>query len=161
VSLMTGAKATETRVRESLSAKRWLHFATHGVARDDQPGQSFVALAADGKADGQLSVGEVLELRLQADLVVLSACQTGLGKLSGDGVLGLGRAFLYAGTPRVVVSLWSVPDEPTALLMERFYTGLVKGLAPAEALRQAQRATRQRFADPAAWAAFVLVGEGK
>lgn len=160
VALLTGAKATESRVREALAGRRWLHFATHGVARDDQPGESFVALAADAKSDGLLSVAEVLDLRLQADLVVLSACQTGLGKVSGDGVLGLGRAFLYAGTPRVVVSLWSVPDEPTALLMNQLYAGLAKGLAPAEALRQAQLATRKRYADPAAWAAFELVGEG-
>ncbi len=160
VALLTGAKATESRVREALAGKRWLHLATHGVALDDRPGESFVALAADGKADGLLSVGEVLGLQLQADLVVLSACQTGLGKVSGDGVLGLGRAFLYAGTPRVVVSLWSVPDEATALLMGRLYAGLAKGLAPAEALRQAQLATRKRYADPLAWAAFELVGEG-
>ncbi len=159
IELLTGAKATETKVRKSMQGKRFLHLATHGVARDDQPGESFVALAKDAGADGLLTVGEVLDLQLQADLVVLSACQTGLGKVSGDGVLGLGRAFLYAGTPRVVVSLWSVPDEPTALLMATFYAGLRAGQAPADALRAAQSTTRAKFPDPRAWAAFAMVGE--
>ncbi|MBI5607367.1 MAG: CHAT domain-containing protein, partial [Deltaproteobacteria bacterium] len=159
VELLTGGKATETRVRKSMQGKRILHLATHGVARDDQPGESFVALAAGDGNDGFLTVGEVLDLPLRADLVVLSACQTGLGKVSGDGVLGLGRAFLYAGTPRVVVSLWSVPDEPTSILMDSFYRGLRAGLAPAEALRAAQAATRAKFPAPTAWAGFELVGE--
>lgn len=159
VSLLTGEAASETAVRAALSGRRWLHLATHGVTRDDDPGESFVALAPDGQADGLLTLGEVLGLRLNADLVVLSACQTGLGKVSGDGVMGLGRAFLYAGTPRVVVSLWSVPDEPTALLMQTFYDKLRVGMAPAEALRQAMLATRERFPDTASWAAFELIGE--
>lgn len=159
ITLLIGAAASETALRGGLAGKRWLHLATHGVTRDDDPGQSFVALAADGKADGLLTMGEVLDLRLDADLVVLSACQTGLGKVSGDGVMGLGRAFLYAGTPRVVVSLWSVPDEPTALLMHTLYAGLRKGLPPAQALRQAMLATRVKYPGPAQWAAFELIGE--
>lgn len=156
--LLVGAKATESAVRAAAVGKRYLHLASHGVARDDAPGDSFVALAA-GDQDGLLTAAEVFDLQLRADLVVLSACQTGLGKISGDGVLGLGRAFLYAGTPRVLVSLWNVPDEPTALLMGAFYAALKAGTPPAEALQQAQLQTRSRFAQPSAWAAFVLVGE--
>lgn len=159
--LLTGGTATETAVRFAMGGKRWIHLATHGLARDDDPGLSFVALTPDPKEDGLLTVGEVLQLHTHADLVVLSACQTGLGKVSGDGVLGLGRAFLYAGTPRVVVSLWSVPDEPTALLMASLYAELAKGRGPADSLRRAQTATRSQYPDPAQWAAFVLIGEPK
>jgi CHAT domain-containing protein len=90
---------------------------------------------------------------------VLSGCSTGLGRLSGDGILGLTRAFLYAGTPSVVVSYWDVSDRATAFLMERFYAAIRAGRNKAAALRQAQLATRARFRHPALWAAFALVGE--
>ena len=112
--------------------------------------------------DGWLTVGEVYGLDLsQADLVVLSACQTNLGELSaGDELVGLTRAFFFAGTPTVVASLWSVEDEATALLMERFYTHLRDGTGKAEALRQAQLEVREEHPNPYYWAGFVLSGDG-
>lgn len=108
---------------------------------------------------------EVYNLRLNADLVVLSACQTALGEdIRGEGIVGLTRAFMYAGTPRVVASLWRVPDSATAALMEQFYQAmLVRHLTPAAALRAAQQSIRaeRRWAAPYYWAGFTLIGEWK
>ena len=103
----------------------------------------------------------MFELELRADLVVLSGCATGLGRLSGDGIFGLARGFIYAGTPSVVASLWDVSDRATAFLMDRFYAGLARGLDKAAALRAAQRATRARYRHPSLWAAFMLIGEAR
>jgi CHAT domain-containing protein len=128
--------------------------------------------APDGADDfsARLEVAEVYGLDLrQADLVVLSACETNLGALSnGDDLVGLTRAFFFAGTPSVVASLWRVPDDATQQLMMQFYTHLRAGVGKAEALRQAQRdmrqyrddVGRQPYAAPYYWASFVLVGEG-
>jgi CHAT domain-containing protein len=108
-------------------------------------------------------VYEIFNLKLNADLVVLSACETGLGKeVKGEGLIGLTRAFLYAGTPSVVVSLWQVQDRSTAELMVRFYRHLKNGQpSKAEALRQAQLELIRHgtFAHPYYWAPFVLVGQ--
>jgi CHAT domain-containing protein len=123
---------------------------------------STIHLAEDKENDGRLEVHEVygLDLEESTDLVVLSACQTQLGALSaGDEVVGLTRAFLYAGTPSVMASLWSVDDEATALLMERFYTHLEAGMGKGEALRQAQVDVRAEYPHPYYWAAFVLTGD--
>ena len=113
--------------------------------------------------DGFLRAHEVYNLKLGADLVVLSGCQTALGKeAKGEGLLGLTRGFMYAGAPRVVASLWQVPDKATAELMRQFYKGmLADGLRPAAALRAAQVAMwkERRWAAPYYWAAFVLQGE--
>jgi CHAT domain-containing protein len=115
--------------------------------------------------NGFLPAYEVYNLRLNADLVVLSACQTALGEdIRGEGLVGLTRAFMYAGTPRVVASLWRVPDSATAALMERFYRALLAGnRRPAEALRLAQESVRaeRRWSAPYYWAGFTLVGEWK
>ena len=92
-----------------------------------------------------MRVSEAFGLRLNADLVVLSGCSTGLGKVTGDGILGLARAFLYAGTPSVVVSQWDVSDRATAFLMDRFYAGMQAGHGKARSLREAQMATRARY----------------
>jgi CHAT domain-containing protein len=91
--------------------------------------------------------------------VVLSGCSTGLGRLSGDGIIGLGRAFIFAGTPAVVVSQWDVNDAATAPLMDRFYQGLAAKRGPAAALRAAQLDARRRSPHPSAWAAFAVIGE--
>jgi CHAT domain-containing protein len=106
---------------------------------------------------------EVFDLDLsRTGLVVLSACNTQEGKLSaGDELEGLTRAFLYAGTPAVLSSLWKVDDDSTALLMTRFYTHLREGAGRAESLRLAQMETRKRFPHPYQWAAFVLTGDGR
>ena len=119
-----------------------------------------------GKAqDGFLRLNDIFNLNLPADLVVLSACQTGLGKdIRGEGLVGLTRGFMYAGSSRVVVSLWSVNDQATAELMKRFYQGMLKnGERPAAALRAAQMEMWKdpRWRAPYFWAAFVLQGEWK
>jgi CHAT domain-containing protein len=115
-----------------------IHFATHAQLNEDDPLSSAVLLAKGGKEDGRLEVREIFGMDLKANLVVLSGCDTALGKLStGDELVGLTRAFIYAGTPSVVASLWSVDDSSTAQLMSRFYRNL-KTMSKAEALRQAQ-----------------------
>jgi CHAT domain-containing protein len=113
--------------------------------------------------DGFFRAHEVFNLKLSADVVTLSACQTGLGKeIRGEGLVGLTRGFMYAGAPRVVVSLWSVSDEGTAELMARFYEQMLKeGKRPAAALQAAQidMLKDPKFASPFYWAAFTLQGE--
>ena len=113
--------------------------------------------------DGFLRMNELFNLRLPADLVVLSACQTGLGKeIRGEGLIGLTRGFMYAGAQRVVSSLWQVDDLATAQLMKQFYSGMLKdNLPPAAALRAAQLAMRKekRWSSPYFWAAFSIQGE--
>ena len=127
----------------------------HAVPRDEDGGVN----------DGFLRLDEVTRLHLNADLVVLSACETGLGKeIRGEGLIGLTRGFMYAGARRVVASLWSVDDVATAELMSRFYKGILReGLSPAAALRQAQIEMRRqkRWQNPYYWGGFVLQGEWK
>jgi CHAT domain-containing protein len=135
-----------------------IHFATHGRFDPDQPLQSGLLLAKDGRSNGFLSLGELYSLRLQADLVTLSACETGLGKVrNGDDVVGLTRGFLYAGSNTIVASLWEVDDQATSYLMQQFYADL-KTNNKGEALRQAQLAARKKFNHPFYWAAFQLTG---
>lgn len=148
---------------------RILHVATHGLLNTTHAELSGVVLSmVDQKGkpqDGFLRLHEIYNLKLSADLVVLSACQTGLGKdIRGEGLVGLTRGFMYAGTPRVVASLWKVDDRATAELMKRFYAAMLGGgdaMRPAAALRAAQTAmARQKgFASPYYWAAFALQGE--
>lgn len=115
--------------------------------------------------DGFLRLHEIYNLDLDADLVVLSACRTALGKeVHGEGLIGLTRGFMYAGASRVVSSVWNVDDRASALLMSRFYTAMLsKGLSPASALREAQLSLLRepRWANPHYWAAFGLQGEWK
>ncbi len=151
-----------------LGRYRYVHFATHGVIDAVHPNLSglvFSLVDRDGTPkDGFLAGLEIFNLRLSADLVVLSACRTALGKeIRGEGLVGLTRAFLYAGAPRVVASLWRVDDAATAELMKDFYERMLgpRRLPPAAALRQAQLAVsrQKRWRDPYYWAAFVLEGE--
>ncbi|GLC24908.1 CHAT domain-containing tetratricopeptide repeat protein [Roseisolibacter agri] len=165
---LTGRDATERAVRDRLAASPVVHLATHGFAfsAEARSLDSFVAFAPDSASDGLLTVGEVLgdASRLTAELVVLSACQTGMGNLQqAEGTVGLQRAFLARGARSVLVSLWSVSDDATELLMRRFYSHWLRDAdAPgkAEALRRAQRDVRAtpRFRAPRYWAAFQLVG---
>jgi parallel beta-helix repeat protein len=159
---LLGDAATESAVREWASQASILHLAAHGSYNPYTPLYSTIALAPDETNDGRLEVHEVYGLDLtSADLVVLSACQTHLGELSaGDELVGLTRAFFFAGTPTVVASLWSVDDEATGLLMERFYTHLGQGMSKAAALRQAQLEVWETHPDPYYWAGFVLSGDG-
>jgi len=174
---LTGRAANERQVRAVLPAARLVHLATHGLAfaSDARARDSYVALAPDPDAkpapnDGLLTVGEILDdprLQLSAELVVLSACQTGLGDLKqAEGTIGLQRAFLARGARSVLVSLWSVDDDATRALMERFYAHWLDdpgGVSKAEALRRAQHDIRTdsrhpEWAHPKYWAAFQLVG---
>jgi CHAT domain-containing protein len=145
--LRLGPDASERKLFEAsktgkLKQCRYIHLATHGLADSDRPEFSGLALArvpADKDYDGILHMREVFQLELDADLVVLSACQTGLGKnLGGEGVVGLSTAFFFAGTSSVVMSVWNVPDAPTALLMHRFYSNLKASNTKAAALREAK-----------------------
>lgn len=117
------------------------------------------AIAQTPTRQASLTAAEILEdLELTADLVVLSACDTGLGDITGDGVIGLSRSLMAAGTPSVVVSLWSVPDAPTADLMTEFYDQMRQGQDKAQALRQAMLTTMATHPNPRDWAAFTLIG---
>lgn len=157
----------KTAVGEDLSDYRFVHFATHGFLNDAHPDMSGLVLSLvdrDGsRREGFLSAGDVYNMKLSADLVVLSGCRTAMGRqIKGEGVVGLARAFMYAGTSRVLASLWKVDDAATAALMTRLYdTMLVRGLSPARALRQAQIevARERRWRDPYYWAAFQLQGD--
>ncbi|MCL4298816.1 MAG: CHAT domain-containing protein [Anaerolineae bacterium] len=159
---LIGEAATESSLREKVAVANILHLATHGFYNPVAPLSSLVALAPDDENDGWLTVGEIYGLDLKnTNLVVLSACQTNLGDLSeGDEVVGLTRAFIFAGTPSVIASLWNVEDQATSLLMEHFYTHLKDGTGKAEALRQAQIEIREKYPHPYYWSAFVLSGDG-
>jgi CHAT domain-containing protein/tetratricopeptide (TPR) repeat protein len=147
-SVLAGAQATEGLVKELAPGQTVLHFATHAVIRPD-PLASFIALAPAGDGpggDGLLTVREIFQLDLRAGLVTLSACDSGTGKVTGDGVIGLSRAFIYAGTASMVVSLWSVADVVAIAQMEEFYQALNRDRAgKAAALRRAQLATLERL----------------
>ncbi|MGO8731187.1 MAG: CHAT domain-containing protein [Terriglobia bacterium] len=159
----------KTALSEELGQYRIVHFATHGLLDNQHPELSGLVLSLidqEGKPqEGFLGLEDVYNLTLPADLVVLSACETGLGKqISGEGLVGLTRGFMYAGTSRVVASLWKVDDVATADLMGRFYRGMLKeGQRPAAALRQAQMEMQmqKRWTDPYYWAAFTIQGEWK
>ena len=156
-----------TATGPAVSRSRIVHFATHAIVNGRHPELSGIVLSLVDEhgrpADGFLQTRDVYKLNLSADLVVLSACQTALGKeVRGEGLLGFSRGFMYAGAPRIIASLWKVPDRPTAELMKRFYEGmLTRGLHPAAALRAAQNALRRRsqWSSPYYWAAFTLQGD--
>ncbi|MFP5286390.1 MAG: CHAT domain-containing protein, partial [Thermoanaerobaculia bacterium] len=165
-----GAAANREMVTSgALERFRIVHFATHAVLDPERPELSGIALSmVDEKGrprESFLRAHEIYRLRLPADLVVLSACETALGReVRGEGLVGLTQAFFHAGARRVLVSLWPVDDEATAELMRRFYQGLFQGgLPPAEALRQAQDSLRRepRWSPPSYWAGFILQGEGR
>jgi CHAT domain-containing protein len=156
-----------TATAGDLSRYRYVHFATHGYLDSERPALSAVVLSLvdeqGNPQDGFLRTHEIYNLNLPAELVVLSACQSGLGKeIKGEGLDGLTRGFMYAGARRVVVSLWSVNDKATAELMQRFYRGMLREkLTPASSLRKAQAEMWQQsqWQSPYYWAAFVLHGE--
>ncbi|MEQ8820579.1 MAG: CHAT domain-containing protein [Sumerlaeia bacterium] len=160
--LLTGEEASETYVQNTSDEFAILHLATHGEFDPQMPLLSGVRLTPDTENDGVLSAQEVFGLSLRADMVVLSACQTGLGRVSnGDDVVGLNRAFLFAGTRQLLSTLWRVDDVSTAVLVKHFYRNLSAGMDTAEALRQAQLTVRQRFDHPAHWAGMNLTGDWK
>jgi CHAT domain-containing protein len=151
----------------SLDGYRIVHFATHGLLDTTYPERSGLVLSLVDEAgqpqDGYLRLQEIYNLHLSADLVVLSACRTALGRrLAGEGLIGLTRGFMHAGAPRVVASLWQVDDSASAVLMTRFYRGILQdGLRAADALRRAQIGMSRdpRWAAPFYWAGFTLEGD--
>jgi CHAT domain-containing protein/Tfp pilus assembly protein PilF len=163
-----GFLANRSNVLNSqLDQYRLIHFASHGLLNSQNPQLSGLVLSLfDSKGNsvnGFLRLLDIFNLHLSSELVVLSACQTGLGKVvKGEGILGLTRGFMYAGSPRVVVSLWSVDDQATSLLMTKFYEGILEQkLTPAAALRRAERIIKatKEFDSPYYWAPFILQGE--
>jgi CHAT domain-containing protein len=158
---LTNSAATETAFRARTNSSDIIFIAAHGKLNTLNPLFSQIVLAPDKSNDGVLEVHEVYGLDLKSvSLVVLSACQTQLGEHSqGDDIIGLNRAFIYAGTPTVVASLWSVQDKQTGELMVSFFKHLKEGMSKAEALQAAQREMRANYPHPYYWAAFVLTGE--
>jgi CHAT domain-containing protein len=154
-------------LQTDLRPYRILHFATHGWVDDTHPDLSWLALSMVDKTgephDGYLRLHEIYNLKLNAELVVLSACETALGKeVKGEGLLGLTRGFMYAGTPRVVASLWQVNGVATSNLMQVFYRRMLRPerkLSPSAALRAAQLEIKKQWPEPYYWGAFVLQGE--
>ena len=150
-----------------------VHLATHGLVDEEHPMQSSLILAPTADDDGLLTVKDILAMKeLKAKLVVLSACQTGRGKITGDGIIGLSRAFIIAGTPSVLVSQWNVDDIITEFQMKAFYKGYLAHTGKSKSLRQAQldtikflegadygKGTNGVRANPRYWGAFQLIGE--
>lgn len=156
--VLVRADASESRVKQQAGQAGLLHFAVHGELNETDPMASALLLEPGNGEDGRLEVREILSTELSARLVVLSACETGLGKLSrGDELVGLQRAFLYAGTPAVVTTLWKVDDRSSFLLMRRFYQEL-EAKGPAQALRAAQQSLMVDYPHPFAWAGYELTG---
>lgn len=163
---MDFAASRDTVLRDGLSHYRMIHFATHGVIDTRRPEMSALILSLldrrGRKLDGYLRLGDIYKLKLSADLVVLSSCDSALGKdLESEGTIGLPRGFLYAGARRVIASLWKVDDTATAKLMSRLYARIQQGESPSAALRKAQL---EMLHDPLwskhyYWAAFALQGE--
>ena len=163
--IVAGAEATEDRVKKlPLSGYKILHFATHSLLDEMVASRSALVLSADAASgeDGFLQAREIYNLELNADLVVLSACQTAGGKMEkGEGIQGLSRAFFCSGSRSVVASLWNVNDESTSYFMKTFYGFLTDGKTKQEGLRLTKiRMCRSDDWRPYHWAAFVLIGEG-
>lgn len=168
--LATGFDASKEKLQSTDLAKySVLHFATHGMLNTKRPEISGLVLSTvdrnGKKRNGLFGLSDIYNLHAPVDLVVLSACRTGLGKdVRGEGLIGITRGFMYAGASSVVASLWKVDDEATAELMKRFYTNLLKGgMTPAAALAAAQNSNRQqeRWRSPYYWAAFTIQGDSR
>ncbi|MEM7553548.1 MAG: CHAT domain-containing tetratricopeptide repeat protein [Cyanobacteria bacterium P01_A01_bin.84] len=166
---LTGKQATKETILKRIPTAKIIHLATHGLLDDfDERVPGALALTPNSKVigsktnEGLLTATEIINLNINADLVVLSACDTGRGKITSDGVIGLSRALITAGTPSVIVSLWSVPDAPTAELMTEFYRQLKLTGDKAQSLRHAMLKLKEKYPDtPRKWAAFTLIGEAE
>lgn len=177
-SLLSGEHADEASVVSAMQGASVIHLATHGIVRDDDPLGSYLALGAKRgmPADGRLTAQDIYSLDLRANLVVLSACRSGGGKVTGDGIAALARAFFYAGAPSLIVTQWDVADQPSSRLVADFYRAWLRGKDKGEALRAAQlrllhdlrlgrvsvktSAGRVTLPEhPTFWAGFVLLGE--
>jgi CHAT domain-containing protein len=163
VSIFLEDKATVSEVKSlAVTQSKYLHFATHGIVDELRPERSQICLATGQDDMGSLFSGDIYSLNLSADLVVLSACETGLGKISkGEGIIGLTRALIYAGSNNLVVSLWRVGDASTSLLMTDFYRSMLQNNSYSAALRNAKLGMIKsaEYSSPYYWAPFVLIGE--
>jgi CHAT domain-containing protein len=159
-----GLSSTETTLKSYDASFDLIHLATHGVLNKINPLQSFIVLKSDSLNDGHLTVSEILDLKIQSKLTTLSACETALGEVNrGNEITGLSTAFLYCGSKAVIVSLWKVDDEATALLMTIFYEELSKGNSVSESMALAQRKLiqNQKYANqPYYWSPFIIIGDG-
>jgi CHAT domain-containing protein len=163
-SALMGSQATKNRVIQQMMNARVIHLATHGLLNDRNGLDSAIALAPNGTGefnDGLLTAAEIVQMKLNAELVVLSACDTGQGRVTGDGVIGLSRSLMLAGTPSVLVSLWAVPDAPTSELMIEFYRQWQQTGNKAQALRQAMLSIKTKYPNPSNWSGFTLMGEAE
>ncbi|HIK18850.1 MAG TPA: CHAT domain-containing protein [Leptolyngbyaceae cyanobacterium M33_DOE_097] len=162
---MIGAAANKSAVINQMPQARFIHLATHGLLTPNNgnaPGAIVLAPnSPDQVNDGLLTPSEILSMKLKAELVVLSACDTAQGDVTSDGIVGLSRSLIAAGVPSVIVSLWAVPDAPTAELMTAFYLNFQKNPDKAQALRQAMLTTMEKHPEPRDWAAFTLIGEAE
>jgi CHAT domain-containing protein len=162
--ILSGASARESGLRDgALPQFPVVHFATHGLVSDAQPKRSGLLLAPEAGEDGLLQMSEIYALGLRANLVVLSACQTALGRdVTGEGLIGLSRAFFYAGARSVVATLWNLNDRFAAEFVQRFYAELNEGRSAEEALRRAKLAyvNHPRFSHPFYWSSLVMLGDG-
>ncbi len=157
---LLGAQATKSAILEQMPKARIIHFATHGLLDTiDQDIPGAIALAPNGKDTGILTAAELLNLNITPELVVLSACDTGRGTITGDGVMGLSRSLIASGVPSVIASLWAVSDQSTSVLMTHFYRNFQANPNKAQALRQAMLSTMKEYPNPSYWAAFTLIGE--
>jgi CHAT domain-containing protein len=160
-----GADATESAFkRADLAHYRYIHLAVHGFASNVDPDHSALLLRSDAAhgEDGFLQASEIVRMRLNADMVVLSACNSALGPIEGEeGIAALSRAFLLAGARSVVSTLWSIDDTFSSFLMKQFYEHLAAGVSPALSLAEAKRDTVSKYgrsAPPYYWAAFIIKG---
>lgn len=162
VTPLIGEAASESAVVKRMEQARFIHLATHGLLESEnlfaQSYLSAIALGPDAGEDGFLTVRETMKLQLQAEMAVLSACDTGRGKISGDGVIGLSRGYISAGVPTIVVSLWPVSDAATMVLMSLYYEAMLTGADKAAALRTAMLQTRKQFPNAREWAPFTIYG---
>jgi CHAT domain-containing protein len=163
---LIGAGASEANFKELAPKYSVIHLAMHGVSNEVAPILSSLAFSEDYQTeeDNFLQAYEIAQLPLQASLVVLSACETGYGKFQqGEGVISLARSFMYAGVPSLVVSLWQVNDQATAIIMRLFYQNLAKGMTKSMALRTAKLSYIELFdgmaVHPALWSAFIQIGD--
>lgn len=159
---LIGKDATKNAILPILPKARIIHFATHGILDDIRGLGSAIALAPSGNDNGLLTAEEIFDLKLNAELVVISACNTGQGRITGDGVIGLSRSLTNAGVPSVIVSLWSVPDTSTTTLMTAFYRNLQQNkFDKARSLRKAMLTMIEKDFSPNDWAAFNLIGNAE
>ncbi|GAA6623539.1 CHAT domain-containing protein [Scytonema sp. NUACC26] len=157
---LIGDAATETAIAQKMPQAKIIHLAANAFPDNCQKENSpdAIALASSDRDDGWLRTEEIQNMKLKADLVVLTGCDTALGKITGDGVIGLSRGFLVAGADSVIGSLWDVDDMATAFLITEFYVNLSRNTDKADGLRQAMLETMKKYPNPRDWAAFTLIG---